>query len=251
MKFIVVTLLAVAGYGAANPLGIRSCDLSFIPCTTPMIMFIMGPEGQQLAQLKDGLGITEQHLKSICRVGKEMLTCANTAIGECVPRDALDVHELGVALVKLMEVCDRPDLYNKTRTLMQCGKTLNQTGGSKTRACGNRAVRLYNEQARTTPQSGDGLAEWRNGTIMKDICCNIKSTKACSGTEVVDKCGREAQQIVDDVLDAVVEALKCNGPRGENCPVLAPPTAEDEALDVKNMVHVFPIPGTGGPGGPM
>ncbi|XP_055346545.1 uncharacterized protein LOC129594024 [Paramacrobiotus metropolitanus] len=256
---VIAGLLAVAGYGAANPVALGTCDPSaFMPCAMPFLTYAMGPEGQELAKLKGGVDVTEQQLKSLCRLTKETLTCAKTALGQCVPRDVTDFHEFAATVVRLMDVCDRPDLYSKFNTLMQCGKTLNQTDGSKARACGNRSFRLGMEQAKASGQSGDMLAGWRNGEILKQMCCSIKSHKTCSGTEVADKCGREAQQIADDITLAVEEAFKCNGPRGQNCPALPPPTAEDDKqIDVSSMTNMLSMPGMGmggpggfGPGGP-
>ncbi|XP_055347847.1 uncharacterized protein LOC129594983 [Paramacrobiotus metropolitanus] len=249
MYSAIAVLLAVAGYAAASPVAVGTCDPSqFMPCVMPMLMFAMGPEGQQLTKIKDGMDITEPQLKSLCRIGKETLTCAKTAVGSCVPRDVTDLHEALASTVKLMEVCDRPDMYSKARVLFQCAKTLNQTAGTKTRSCANRAARTSVDKVKAKGSSSDPLEEWRNGEAMKQLCCNLKSVKSCSGTEVADKCGSQAQQITDSIYATVLESFKCNGPRGQNCPTLPPPTAEDAKFDMPDMGNMFP--GMGGPGGP-
>ncbi|XP_055351346.1 uncharacterized protein LOC129597708 isoform X2 [Paramacrobiotus metropolitanus] len=226
---VIAGLLAIASYVAANPVALDTCDAStFAPCGMTMQTYAMGPEGHDyLAKLQAGMDVTEPQLRSLCRVTKEALACVKIALGQCVPRDVTDFHEFTATVVRLMDVCDRPDLYSKFNTLMQCGKTLNQTSGSKARACGTLSFRLGLEKE-------DNWAGWRNGKIFKQICCSIKSHKTCTGTEVADKCGRETQQISDEQTHAIEEAFKCNGPRGQNCPLLPPPSADDE--------KPFPVP---------
>jgi len=239
-------ILALVGIGSATPV----CDpQTFLPCAMPLIGYFMGPEGQQLAQATDIDAITETQMVSICRMGRTAFQCFTGAADRCIPSDVTELREFLTGVNGLMAVCDRPDLYSKTRLLMQCGKLLNQTRGSKSRACGNIAMKeaMADVKGQQGRSRSDHLEQWRTGETMKKMCCNVQYYETCSGTEVADKCGAETQQITTDIHRAILAAFNCNGARLANCPARAPPTEADANMEMDfNQL----MAGMGGMGGP-
>ncbi|XP_055344735.1 uncharacterized protein LOC129592667 [Paramacrobiotus metropolitanus] len=213
-KLGVLLVLATCRLSWANP----SCDLSSVlPCMMPAIAYMLGPEGQELATLKDGGEINEQQLLGICRLGQSTLGCMKDHIDRCVPRSIPDIHDFMAGTANVMTVCDKPGMYSNAKVLMKCNQKLNATS-TKFRRCtedlssgiqgmtgGSQATATFS----TDPNKA--LDMWKSGNMLRDLCCKVQNYKNCMGTEVTDKCGADAAAVDTSVFHAMFNTYSCQG----------------------------------------
>ncbi|XP_055344649.1 uncharacterized protein LOC129592597 [Paramacrobiotus metropolitanus] len=255
--FVVLAMAAVVSISARSLSSTNSCantdSNSLLMCMAPTLMYILGPDYQQIMNTKDASQITEAQLVGICKMGRTVMGCVKD-MAECYlePSQMADTYEMLTGSIKLMDVCDRPDFYSKYHLMAQCTKIINQTS-SKTRGCFNAAMRTVMNDYPTNAGPGrveNALALVKRRDLIRNMCCMMNSYETCTGSEIADKCGAEVQDIATRVNNAIRETFKCYGPRGENCPVQPAPTAEDEAggFDIQKLFGAG-MGGFGGMGG--
>jgi len=193
-----------------------ACDANaLMPCIMPFMMFGQSPEAQEIARLQGREDeITEPQLVSMCKLAQGFTTCVADYLTRCVPADVTDVHTLAQGTVKLMEVCDKPNMGSKTKTLMTCGKSLKTNPDYI--ACSNTGKdRLnYLKGARDPASALDIL---RSGRVLKDVCCTLKQMQTCMAPQIAT-CSSQAQEIHGHVMEAVVSAYGCQAKTASGCP---------------------------------
>jgi hypothetical protein len=203
LSFLALCALVKVGYSAP------SCDASgVLPCLLPTISFALSPEGQKFTQLKDSGEITEPQLTSVCRLGKTTVTCLRDYVDRCVPQTVPDIHEFVRGTDGLMNVCNKPDLYTNTKILMTCNKKLNTTSPLFQR-CHGGLQGAFKGLTGSVSDPTAALEVWQSGTMLRNVCCEMKKLRDCLGTEVNDKCGSDAARLDDTVYNALNNAYNC------------------------------------------
>jgi len=227
---IAIPALLLLGLSNAAPATDPTCSFdgsSLMPCFLPAIMWAMGPEGQQIQELhRNGReeDFSQAQLASSCRVVQSATTCIGGYLSRCIPQDVTDVHTLIKGTVKLLEVCDKPDLLPKTKLLTTCGKQLkNNTVYEACTELGKGRLDYLN----SVKDPNAGLEILRSGRVLKDICCTLKDMQTCMAPVLVSKCTTEAIQVHDQVVDAIEAAYGCAAKTAGGCP--AAPTARAAA----------------------
>jgi len=209
----VSAFLSVLGLSQAAP----SCTAdATMPCIMPVMMFSQSPEGQEISRLQGREDeITEAQLVTVCRLAQSVTTCLADYLTRCVPADATDVHTLARGTVKLMKVCDKPDMGSKTKTLLTCGKSLKTNPDYV--ACSNTGKDKLHYLMGAGGDPFAGMEILQSGRVLKDLCCTMKQMGTCMAPQIAT-CSSQAQDIHRDVTNAVVEAFGCEAKTAEGCP---------------------------------
>ena len=94
-------------------------------------------------------------------------------IGRCVG-DISDAQTFFRGTVKLLEVCDKPDLFSKAKLLITCNKALNASGPTY-QACVNKGKTSMNALKDIRDPAG-AMEVLRSGRILKETCWYVKIT---------------------------------------------------------------------------
>ncbi|XP_055349987.1 uncharacterized protein LOC129596675 [Paramacrobiotus metropolitanus] len=225
--FLALILVSVSlSFVVSMNVSINCETQNFTKCYDPVQKYKKNQEFVPLLRMRLSANVNESLLADICRFGKTTLGCTKESM-ECrgSTRFFPDIHDLYAGWMELLTACDLPDSYSNLQTILRCQDVLEQIA-SPAIACGRSAFKEIG-QTSFFENSTDVWAAWRSGSRMKQYCCAWKAYGECYRAEVADKCGVQAQDLNERVNNAIMEAFRCNGPRGDNCPPPLPLTPED------------------------
>jgi len=212
-----VAVLLLAGYSSANP----TCSMNdMMPCLMPLMMYGQSPEAQQMQILQQTgreLDFTEAQLKSSCKAIQSFTTCASDILLRCAG-DIPDAATLIRGTNKLLGVCDRPDLFPKTKVLIACTKAINASG-SAYETCMNK-VKNGMKSFQSIHDPSAGVEAIRSGAVLRDFCCSLKVSQDCSKSPIQNHCTAEAATTSQAIYDAVVDAYSCQTKFDAGCPAI-------------------------------
>jgi F420-dependent methylenetetrahydromethanopterin dehydrogenase len=105
------------------------------------------------------------------RTVQSLTTCVAEYTQRCVEQDIEDLHNIVKGSVKLLEVCDKPNMYANAKVLMSCNKALNATD-STYQGCiykSNKSIKSLQERYIARDPS-IALQMMRTGTVLRDFC---------------------------------------------------------------------------------
>ncbi|OQV21975.1 hypothetical protein BV898_04186 [Hypsibius exemplaris] len=211
----------IIGYTQAAP----ACDPSSVmSCVMPMMMYAQSPEAQQLQVLQQTgreQDITKPQITAMCKVIQGITTCGAGYLERCAPPEYSGIRDIQTftrGTVKLMEVCDRPDLHPKAVVMITCTKMLNSSG-SVYQTCLDQSKNSLS-YLQNNPNPARALEILRSGRVLKDVCCLMKSSYACLESEI-RKCSQEAVDTNTQMYNAIMEAYGCPAKIAEGCPPAA------------------------------
>ncbi|OQV21973.1 hypothetical protein BV898_04184 [Hypsibius exemplaris] len=215
--FIAVATL-VLGYSSAAP----SCELmGLMPCLMPAMTFLHSPDFKDIQAVQrtgEFQNLTAPQLTSLCKTAQGIVTCAADYLERCMDHELKDLQVFARGTVKLLEVCDRPDLYAKWMVVIACNIKLNSSsaGYQSCLASGMKAT-LSMVQGKRNPMAAMELL--RSGRLLRNVCCVMKDVNTCSAPEY-GKCSPEAADLNGKIVDGVMDAYGCQAKVQDGCPVL-------------------------------
>jgi len=183
-------------------------------------------------------GVTEPQVKEFCKQHADLLTCEAKYMQQCLPpvnRAALQVFLQNT--IAFATVCDRPDLYAKTRVLAGCMVTLgsiyyDRHTNTAISAADHR--RYFAEMSACVADVlGDGpymsaaitpfifssvrqsRREFETLTtqtiVQKGVCCVLKKLSTCfpALSVIRDKCTSESVAVMNSIFSAALDQYAC------------------------------------------
>jgi len=213
-----VALAVLTGFTAAAPSAV-TCDVnSFMPC----LMSAMTPEIQAMSMITKPQDITEPQLRSICNTGRTVANCVTDQLAQCVPASITDAHTLSRGTVRLLEVCDKPDLYAKAQGQWACDKALKENTDFE--ACNRQVLEKYKAvYVRPDTDAGpDAMRALTSGKLLKDFCCMMKDVQSCIDPRI-HVCTADATATYRQMETAIMEAYGCRAKNAAGCPAVPSP----------------------------
>lgn len=195
-----------------------------LPCIVPLIGFSQTPEGEEMDRHQTAgrpQDITEPQLKAACLAVRETVGCVAEVLQTCAGNIS-DVLTITRGTVKLMEVCDRPDLFTKAQLLINCHSVINASQSSTYDTCIDQAkasaTRLQTGNSSAAAAAAlNALNAESTGVFLRDACCTAKQAYDCIAPEF-KKCTTETGNLGKAIYDAVIDAYGCQAKIAEGCP---------------------------------
>jgi len=214
MLFLLIlpAVLALSGIDADV-----ACEpsLEIQSCLTPLVTWSMTSEASEVYALRGREEeFTARQLVYTCKLVQRFTICVADFLARCVPANVTDLHDLARGTVKLMQVCERPDLYEKTKLIVACGKKLQTDWGWEN--CTDYVTdRMgYMQDVVDFPSI---VAVMSNGHVMKDFCCTLKDVQICMEPRIA-RCAPGVEMRAS-ILDAVLKAYGCQEKIAGGCQV--------------------------------
>ncbi|GAU88186.1 hypothetical protein RvY_00930 [Ramazzottius varieornatus] len=183
------------------------CDQGgIVMCFLPFMSWAMSGAAQQFTTESD---ITLPQFNQICQLSKTAATCFQAFTDRCIPQTYADVHVGTSGIVKMLELCNEPEIFPKVQKYVACGRKINDT----LERCGN----SVKESMPKDVTGGEPMAALQRQNAVRDLCCVAKKFEKCYMPEVSGRCGAEAVPINQEFLNRVYASFQCAN-HLTNCP---------------------------------